>query len=155
MKSVLFAVGCAVTSLSIAAQSIQHRALEVSSETQSPLGMNSVAQNPAESKSGIQSSLGIASPTSRPNGLAPNHVRLGVASDWTEHRVLFPTSKSLAVTTRLESDPRFSQNYLLRHREIWWPGAGRGRLRNSVPAKRDWNTPLGFTGSNYTVTGVT
>jgi hypothetical protein len=161
MKSILLAVGCAVTSLSVAAQSLAHNPLQVSSQIQEPVGVASETQYPVEITSGIQSSMGVTTATPRPDGVASNHARLGVASDWTQHHVLFPASKSLAVTTRLQSDPRYTQSYLLRHGGIWWPEAGRGRLRKPEPvfttdlAHRDWSEPLGFTGPSYVITGIT
>lgn len=115
MKIILFAVGCAVTSLSLSAQSVAVRSLEISS----------------------------------------NHARLGVASDWTQHHVLFPAPKSLAVMTQLQNNPRYTQSWLLHHREIWWPEVRRGRLRTHDAIQRDWSEPLGFTGPAYNISSIT
>ena len=135
MRSILLAVGCAITSLSMSAQSVTYRPLEISSQLQQPLEVTSETQHP----------LGIAS----------NRAHLGVASDWTQHHVLFPVSKNSAVMARLQSNPRYTQSWYLRHREIWWPGVGRGRLKALNLVHRDWSEPLGFTGPSYFITAIT
>src|SRR6202050_4998145 len=119
MKSVLVAIGCAFTSLSIGAQSVAHRALESSSQVQQPFGIASEVQN----------RLGITSGTPDPKGAASNHARMGVASDSTHHHALYPAAMNLAVTTRIQKDPRWTQEWYLRHREVWWPRAGHGQLK--------------------------
>jgi hypothetical protein len=67
------------------------------------------------------------------------HVRLGIASDWTHHHVLYPESKDKSVMARVRRDPRWMQNWYIRHPEFWWPGAFRGRHGRS---RRDWSVPL-------------
>ena len=138
MKSVLVAVGCAFASLSIGAQSVAHRALEISSQIQQPIGI----------ASGVQRPLGITSGTPDRIGVASNHARMGVASDWTQHHALYPAAKNIGVTTRIEKDPRWTQEWYLRHREVWWPRAGHGELRKLDLVHRDWSVPLGTTSTN-------
>jgi hypothetical protein len=48
------------------------------------------------------------------------HVPKGIVSDWTQHHVLYPDSQDEAVMTRFRKDPRWEQNWYLRHREAWW-----------------------------------
>ena len=73
------------------------------------------------------------------------HVPVGVASDWTHRHALFPSSGNLAVTTRLQNDPRWAQNWLLRHRETWWPARPRVAFLRSEEDQHDWNVSLGKT----------
>jgi len=68
-----------------------------------------------------------------------SHVRLGVASDWTHHHVLYPESKDESVMARARRDPRWMQNWYIRHPEFWWPAPFRGRRGRS---RRDWSVPL-------------
>ncbi len=67
------------------------------------------------------------------------HVRVGVASDWTHHHVLYPDSKDESVMRRVRRDPRWMQNWYIRHPEFWWPGPFQGRRGRS---RRDWSVPL-------------
>jgi hypothetical protein len=69
----------------------------------------------------------------------PSHVRLGIVSDWTHHHVLYPDSKDESAMARARRDPRWMQNWYIRHPEIWWPGPFRGRHGRS---RRDWSVPL-------------
>jgi hypothetical protein len=69
----------------------------------------------------------------------PSHVRLGIVSDWTHHHVLYPDSKDESAMARARTDPRWMQNWYIRHPEIWWPGRFRGRHGRS---RRDWSVPL-------------
>ena len=75
----------------------------------------------------------------------PSHVRLGIVSDWTHHHVLYPDSKDESAMARARRDPRWMQNWYIRHPEIWWPGPFHGRHGRS---RRDWSVPL--TGSPLT-----
>jgi hypothetical protein len=75
----------------------------------------------------------------------PSHVRLGIVSDWTHHHVLYPDSKDESAMAQVRRDPRWMQNWYIRHPEIWWPGPFRGRHGRS---RRDWSVPL--TGSPLT-----
>jgi hypothetical protein len=71
------------------------------------------------------------------------HVPVGIVSDWTHHHVLYPDSKDASVMAQIRRDPRWMQNWYLRHREAWWP------KRHPVPRKgsrRDWSLPLGTSG---------
>jgi hypothetical protein len=69
----------------------------------------------------------------------PPQVRLGVASDWTHHHVLYPDSKDESVMARARRDPRWMQNWYIRHPEFWWPAPFRGRRGRN---RRDWTVPL-------------
>jgi hypothetical protein len=90
------------------------------------------------------------------------HVPKGIVSDWTQRHVLYPDSKDESVIARFRNDPRWEQNWYLRHREAWWPEYhpepglpeedgqtewarehGREpRLPDEV-SKRDWSISLG------------
>ncbi len=108
MKSIVAAVLCAITSLSMLGQSV------------------------AQSRSGV----------------ASQHSRVGIVSDWTQHRVLYPASKNPAVTARIQKDPRWTQEWYLRHRETWWPRSPHRRLKLSKGVHRDWSVNLGTPGTN-------
>jgi len=45
------------------------------------------------------------------------HVPLGIVSDWTHHHVLYPDAKDDSVMARIRRDPRWAQNWYLRHQE--------------------------------------
>ncbi len=76
-------------------------------------------------------------------GQSTGHVRAGVVSDWMQHHALFPASNDSLITARVQRDPRWTQNWILRHREAWWP-AWRNRRRLKLDAnERDWSVPLG------------
>lgn len=75
-------------------------------------------------------------------GQSAPHVPLGIVSDWTHHHVLYPVSKDDSVMAQLQRDPRWVQNWYLRHREAWWPGHHRGHRNGS---QRDWSVPLSAT----------
>src|SRR5208283_2970965 len=70
------------------------------------------------------------------------HVPQGIVSDWTHHHVLYPDSKDDSAMARVRSDPRWVQNWYLRHREAWWPKHPR---RHRERSHRDWSVPLGTT----------
>jgi len=70
------------------------------------------------------------------------HVPLGIVSDWTHHHVLFPDSKDDSVMARIRRDPRWKQNWYLRHREAWWPEHHRGPGKADKGSRRDWSVPL-------------
>lgn len=63
--------------------------------------------------------------------------RLAIVSDWTNHHVLYPDSKDAAVMARVRRDPRWLQNWYLRHREFWWQ-----EHRLERRPHRDWSVPL-------------
>lgn len=66
---------------------------------------------------------------------------VGIASDWTHRHVLYPDSKDFFVMARLQRDPRWAQNWYLRHRQLWWPE--RFHVRFEEPgSQRDWSVPL-------------
>lgn len=63
----------------------------------------------------------------------------GVVSDWTHHHVLYPDSKDDSVQARIQRDPRWLQNWYLRHPEAWWP---KHHHRRRDANHRDWSVPL-------------
>jgi len=67
-------------------------------------------------------------------------VPVGVVSDWTHRHLLYPESSDVFKKARLQSDPRWMQNWYLRHPEAWWPEYHPVRHK---PAHRDWSVPLG------------
>lgn len=71
------------------------------------------------------------------------HVPLGIVSDWTHHHALYPESTNASVMARFQNDPRWVQNWYLRHRERWWPG--HHPERPNARDRRDWSVPLGTT----------
>jgi len=75
-------------------------------------------------------------------GQTAPHVPLGIVSDWSHHHVLYPDSKDDSAMARVRSDPRWVQNWYLRHREAWWPKHHRRQRERS---HRDWSVPLGTT----------
>ena len=73
-------------------------------------------------------------------GQTAPHVHLGIVSDWTQHHVLYPDSKDDSAMARIRRDPRWVQNWYLRHREAWWQKHHRWPRKGS---RRDWSVPLG------------
>jgi len=90
------------------------------------------------------------------------HVPKGIVSDWTQRHVLYPDSNDESVITPFREDPRWEQNWYLRHREAWWPeyhpepslpdedsqGEWAREHRREFPlpveeSKRDWSISLG------------
>jgi hypothetical protein len=91
---------------------------------------------------GIVAGIVLALTTQVLVGQSAPHVPLGIVSDWTHHHVLYPDSKDDSVMEQIRKDPRWAQNWYLRHREPWWP------KRHRKPGKhirRDWSVPLGTT----------
>ena len=74
-------------------------------------------------------------------GKPARHVPLGIVSDWTHHHVLFPNSRDNSVMARIERDPRWLQNWHLRHPETLWPVRFR-RPNVRDKATRDWSFSL-------------
>src|SRR5579862_9164753 len=74
-------------------------------------------------------------------GQAARHVPVGVVSDWTHRHVLYPASNERAVTARIQRDPRWLQEWYLRHPETWWPMRFR-RPSIMKKASRDWSVSL-------------
>ena len=72
-------------------------------------------------------------------GQTTPHVPLGIVSDWTHHHVLYPVSTDGPAMPETETDPRWVQNWYLRHREEWWPEQG---LKHRQRRHRDWTVPL-------------
>jgi hypothetical protein len=73
------------------------------------------------------------------------HDPVGVASDWTHHHSLFPTSGNLAINARIQKDPRWAQTWTLRHTELWSPEWRRTGALKPEANHRDWNVSLGKT----------
>ena len=73
-------------------------------------------------------------------GQHASHVPLGIVSDWTHRHVLYPDSKDYSMMARIQRDPRWVQNWYLRHREAWWQKHHRWPRKGS---RRDWSVPLG------------
>ena len=73
-------------------------------------------------------------------------VPLGIVSDWTQHHVLYPDSKDNSAMARVRSDPRWLQNWYLRHQEAWWP---RHHRRHRERSHRDWSVPLAASASTF------
>jgi len=67
------------------------------------------------------------------------HVPLGIVSDWTHRHNLYPASKDSSVAAQIRTDPRWLQNWYLRHQEEWWPEYHRHPRKRS---HRDWSVPL-------------
>jgi hypothetical protein len=53
-------------------------------------------------------------------GPAP-HVPKGIVSDWAQRYLRYPDSQDESVIAQYRKDPRWEQNWYLRHREAWWP----------------------------------
>jgi hypothetical protein len=74
------------------------------------------------------------------------HVPLGIVSDWTQHHILYPDSSNPFVNARIRRDPRWVQNWYLRHPEAWWPEYHRGHGGADEGSRRDWSVSLGTSG---------
>jgi hypothetical protein len=109
-------------------------------ETQNRLATGT---SPAQDGSASGNRLPAPNPLS---AAAAQHTRVGVVDDWSQHHVIFPASKNAALTSRLQKDPRWTQEWFLHHRQTWWPKAPHGHLK-SIPKmqgeQRDWSAPLG------------
>ncbi len=79
-------------------------------------------------------------------GQSPQHVRLGIVSDWSHRHVLYPESSNYPLMTRIWQDPRYLQNWYLRHPGAWWPQNPPGRGGSGAGSQRDWSFSVG-TGS--------
>jgi hypothetical protein len=67
-----------------------------------------------------------------------------VVSDWTQHHILYPDSTDPSVMGQIRKDPRWLQNWYLRHREAWWRERHhwRGEGWREEERRRDWNVSL-------------
>jgi hypothetical protein len=70
-------------------------------------------------------------------------VPLGIVSDWSHRHVLYPESKDVFVMNRIRTDPRWVQNWYLRHPEAWWPE--HDRRHHHRHSRRDWSVSLSST----------
>lgn len=71
------------------------------------------------------------------------HIRRGVVADWTSHHLVHGAPKDFTNTLNIQNDPRWVQEWYLRHSELWWPGARTRNNTKSEAAERDWNVSLG------------
>jgi len=74
----------------------------------------------------------------------PGSIPQGVVSDWASRHVLYPEPKDESVTARNQRDPRWLQNWYLRHQETWWP---EHRRWHHERRHRDWSLSLSATPS--------
>ncbi len=72
---------------------------------------------------------------------ASSQVPVGVVSDWSHRHLLYPESSDIFLKARLQADPRWRQNWYIRHHQAWWPEYHPYRRR--ARAHRDWSVPLG------------
>jgi hypothetical protein len=72
---------------------------------------------------------------------ASPHVPLGIVSDWSHRHLLYPNSNDIFQSARIQDNPRWVQNWYLRHPEAWRLGYERRRRR--AREHRDWSVPLG------------
>ena len=132
MKSIVVAIVCASASVTMLGQSAPH----------SSLGPDPGLVR-AGNGSGFRPVSGGGEPGQGPLAAASNHQHVSVVSDWTQHHVLFPATGNPAVLSRVQNDPRYGQSWYLHHRNLWWSGSPRGRLRTPAKIERDWNVFLG------------
>jgi hypothetical protein len=95
---------------------------------------------------GILAAIVFASTAQLLVGQTATHVPLRIVSDWTNHHVLYPDSKDFSMMSRIEQDPRWLQNWHLRHPETWWLGPHPGRDEGD-DATRDWSISLSASAS--------
>jgi hypothetical protein len=74
--------------------------------------------------------------------IAAPRVSHGIVSDWTHHHMLFPISTDGSVMARIQSDPRWVQNWYLRHPETWWPERPPEPGKTYEGSRRDWSLSL-------------
>ncbi len=72
---------------------------------------------------------------------APRH-RQGIVADWTHHHVLYPNSRHGSAMAQTQKDPRWLQNWYLRHLETWWPEHPPGPAEGDEASHRDWSVSL-------------
>jgi len=72
---------------------------------------------------------------------APRH-RQGIVADWTHHHVLYPDSRHESARAQTRTDPRWLQNWYLRHLETWWPEHPPGPAEGDEASHRDWSVSL-------------
>jgi hypothetical protein len=84
--------------------------------------------------------LSISSVTMTAQTASP-HIPLGIVSDWSHRHLLYPDSSDVFQRARIQDNPRWVQNWYLRHPDAWWPGYHRRHRR--AREHRDWSVPLG------------
>src|SRR5271157_4255145 len=77
---------------------------------------------------------------------AARHVPRGIVADWTHHHVRYPDSHNNSVMAQIQRDPRWMQNWYLRHLETWWPKHPREPGEPGEGSRRDWSVSLGMSG---------
>ncbi|HEY3975105.1 MAG TPA: hypothetical protein VGM18_19015 [Candidatus Sulfotelmatobacter sp.] len=85
---------------------------------------------------GLMASVPTAGQTASPS------VPLGIVSDWTQHHILFPDASDAAEQAEIQREPRWLQNWYLRHPEAWWPQSH--PVNQKARTKRDWSVALGL-----------
>ena len=86
--------------------------------------------------------VGIVCALAAPMFAAQNaaDVPMGIVSDWSHRHVLYPESQDVFVMSRIRTDPRWVQNWYLRHPEAWWPE--HRRHHHHRHRHRDWSLSL-------------
>lgn len=72
---------------------------------------------------------------------ASPHAPRGIVSDWSHHHVLYPDANDASKIARFQNDPRWLQNWYLRHPEAWW--LAQHPQRRKPKGRRDWSVALG------------
>ncbi len=71
------------------------------------------------------------------------HVPKSVVSDWTHRHVVYRDSSNKSVIAPFRMNPRWEQNWYLRHQESWWPEYHPKPISPDKGSKRDWSISLG------------
>ncbi len=129
MKHIVVGLACALAVQSLFAPKLF---------SQNPFSQNSL---PVSASNSITTVAPAAPIPSTPNA-ATTRGRLGIVHDWTNRHVLYPESKDASVKARLQKDPRWLNNWYVRHPEGWWPEYRRDHHRHH---DRDWIVPLSAT----------
>ena len=87
---------------------------------------------------------------------APNHRRIPMTTDWSTRHVIFSTPRTAEQAQRVQSDPRYKQQWIRRNLHTaaalpslhglggWRPVLGHGGKGRRVPAfRRDWSEDIG------------
>lgn len=138
MRSLVIAIGCVLASMSVAGQSLSQHPLENMSKAH-PLPIASEPFSPPNAS--VLHPLPVAGQPFPSNSVGQH--RLGAVSDWSTRHLIFSATGNPAIMTRLQNNPRYTQNWYRRHRRILWPGSPQSRLRPVPSLKRDWNVSLG------------
>jgi hypothetical protein len=71
-------------------------------------------------------------------GKPAQHVPKSIVSDWAQHYLRYPDSQDESVIARYRKDPRWEQNWYLRHREAWWPEYHPEPALPDEDSQREW-----------------